>query len=300
MEPFLQLLDVVRENFSDAAFRRGAISAFVIVLLYVWVRNALTVRRAKAARRTPGELAAQLGRMDARVDQRVAEIVETDAGLREQWAATQQQLAEAQEHARSAQIAKGLLLEQVARRDREVARLLALREVQGGPNLAIRTVHDLGEPHLSALTSGAEAWAEYRRSQDRPLSLVGLDLTDADLSGYDLSGCELYRAVLIGAKLDGANLTGADMVSTTCVGASFVDADLSGAQLTRADLSHADLSGAVLTGADLSRACLVGANIASAKPAGARLSNTLMPDGTIVSGYVADSEPVSAAQTVQP
>ena len=68
-------------------------------------------------------------------------------------------------------------------------------------------------------------------NQNKPLWLVGVDLSGTNLYQANLSGANLYQANLSGANLREANLSGANLR----------EANLSGANLYQANLSKAYL-----------------------------------------------------------
>jgi uncharacterized protein YjbI with pentapeptide repeats len=103
-----------------------------------------------------------------------------------------------------------------------------------------------------------------RRSTDRPLELMGIDLGGGDLRNAHLENADLYgahfdKALLNGAHLDGAILYGADLTRAVLAGTDLTQAVLDGAVLT-----GATLEGANLTASDLTQAVLVQADLKSA------------------------------------
>jgi Pentapeptide repeats (8 copies) len=80
-----------------------------------------------------------------------------------------------------------------------------------------------------------------QRPERRPISLVGVCLTDADLGAANLVGADMAGADLSGVNLHGANLSGARLR-----GAYLKDANLANSHLTGADLSVANLTDADL------------------------------------------------------
>ena len=97
----------------------------------------------------------------------------------------------------------------------------------------------------------------------------------------DLSGCTFIGHNFMNKDLRGANFTDANLHQ-----AGFDGANLSGADLVRADLTFSDLSNVNLRGADLTDADLTGAPRIFINPnfAGAIWSNTICPDGSVVTG----------------
>jgi len=126
--------------------------------------------------------------------------------------------------------------------------------------------------HVKIVKKGAEAIAEWRRSNPR----VRLNLHEADLRKAALSGANLSRAKISGANLSGADLIDADLSGANLIGANLIEADLSasdlcGAGLTKANLFSANLTQVKLIRADLSVANLIKAHLAQAKLVGADL-----------------------------
>ena len=95
----------------------------------------------------------------------------------------------------------------------------------------------MNQDHFNLLTSGVEAFNEFRRNHPE----TAIDLNHANLSDANLSDANLSDANLSFANLSFANLRGAD---------------LRGADLSRADLSRANLSRANLSRANLDMSCL--------------------------------------------
>ena len=81
----------------------------------------------------------------------------------------------------------------------------------------------------------ATAWNTWREEHpDTPISLNGVDLSEANPGELNLAGADLSHADLNGADLTGANLLGADMR-----GALLEEASLEGALITPEQLSQA-------------------------------------------------------------
>ncbi len=281
------VLDPLRQQWQgEPEFRSGFYTALALVLIGYLFRRLWRAARAQRHRPKPEQIARTIGCSDERVDGYVLQRVVGDPNLSGRWYHASQVVQNAEAQLEAAKEQKGLLLAAMARHDRELATMLAKRQAAGGHSLEVRTIRDLATDHAQALSQGAAAWAAYRSRLGHPPSMVGTDLSGMDLSGYDLREVELYRAVLVGCRFDGADLSGADLISATCVGSSFVGARFDGALLSRVDLTHCDLRNANLAGVELSRACMVGARTDGARMVGSRLDFTLMPDGTISSGWV--------------
>lgn len=286
LEPILRVFDAVRKLAAPEEFRNGFLTAVILYVGYLLLKRFLDWRKSLKTRKSPQQVAREVGGLDERIDAHVAQRLLGDPAIGGRWQAAQQTLLGAQAHLEMAKEQKGMLLSELARNDRELSVLLAQRLAGGGSSLSIRTVRDLAQDHVDALMGGPQAWSAYRRTLVRPPSMVGVDLTGLDLSGYDLSEVELYRAILIGANLSGADLRGADLIASTAVGANLTNANADGALLSRVDLSHGDLRGASLKGVELSRACLVGAHMDGATLSGSRFDSTIMPDGSVSTGWV--------------
>lgn len=288
LEPFwANVIDPARQQWQEEPeFRAGFAVALALVVLWMLLRRLWRAWKAQRNRPKPEQIARQIGGSDERIDAYVLERVVGDPTLSGRWYHASQLVQNAETQLTSAKEQKGLILAAIARHDRELATMLAKRQAVGGPSLEVRTIRDLATDHAAALAQGSAAWAAYRGRLSHPPSMVGVDLSGMDLSGFDLREVEFYRAILVGCRFDRADLSGADLIAATCVGSSFAGAKLDGALLSRSDLTHSDLRGASFAGVELSRACLVGAQTDGARMAGSRLDFTIMPDGSISSGWV--------------
>jgi uncharacterized protein YjbI with pentapeptide repeats len=99
--------------------------------------------------------------------------------------------------------------------------------------------------------------------------LSNMDFSFARLTGVDLRGVNAANTSFAGANLSGANLAGANLSG----------ANLSGADLPGADLTNADLSGANLRGTTMLSAIITGADFQAAF-----YCETVMPDGSQLTG----------------
>jgi len=286
LEPLLRVFDGIRKLAAPVEFRSGFLTAVILYVGYLLLKRFFEWRKSLRTRKSPQQVAREVGGLDERVDAHVAQRLLGDPSMATRWQAAHQTLLGAQAHLEMAKEQKGMLLSELARNDRELSIMLAQRLAAGGSSLNVRTVRDLAQDHMDALMGGPQAWAAYRRTLVRPPSMVGVDLTGLDLSNYDFSEAELYRAILIGTNLSGADLRGADLIAATAVGADLTGANVDGALLSRADLSHGNLRGASLKGVELSRACLVGAHLDGAVLSGSRLDSTIMPDGSVATRWV--------------
>jgi uncharacterized protein YjbI with pentapeptide repeats/uncharacterized caspase-like protein/Tfp pilus assembly protein PilF len=126
-----------------------------------------------------------------------------------------------------------------------------------------------------------EEFNKTRESEDIPLILCKLDLsekilTGANLQEADLRGTKLTKTKLSSANLKRSNLRDADLNSANLIDATLEEADLTGAKLINAKLNNAYLKraklvGSDLTGAELERAELYGVNLSEANLTGAVL-----------------------------
>ncbi|EIV95609.1 pentapeptide repeat-containing protein [Frankia sp. QA3] len=96
---------------------------------------------------------------------------------------------------------------------------------------------------VECLTSGADAWAEYRAGRSG-----AVDLSFCDLRGRDLRRRQLVDCDFTGARLDYADLDGAALVGCTFAAATLADASLVGCHLERTTFTDCELGGAVLRG----------------------------------------------------
>jgi hypothetical protein len=132
----------------------------------------------------------------------------------------------------------------------------------------------------------------------RQANLSGANLTSAPLMDADLNEANLSEANLLLARMSHADLSFADLRYANLRYANLRYANLSGeadsisailfeADQSGADLRDADLSGANLSGANLRDAYLIGADGVSKEMLEQQtkfLSNTTMPDGTVIFG----------------
>ncbi len=116
--------------------------------------------------------------------------------------------------------------------------------------------------------------------------LKWLEAPKANLTGIALPYANLQCCNLSGTNLSGANLRGADLQGANLAGADLSQADLFGSNLTAADLRAATLRGTVLWEAnlwetDFSNAEMRWADVHQEQLDGARLSQTVLPDGSV-------------------
>ncbi len=143
-----------------------------------------------------------------------------------------------------------------------------------------------------------------REINDRPVNLVGFDLSNTDLKQSDLmnahlvrtdlSGANLNQAILTGADLRTSNLRGTDLSVTNIQSANLENADLTGADLYAADFNGANLNGARLTGTKLNDTDLSASNLDGVISGQMIFDNrggifepiTLPSDWNIINGYL--------------
>ena len=147
--------------------------------------------------------------------------------------------------------------------------------LEGPEKWNARRVGQPFEPDLS----GADLRDEFRKARrwnygkltQRPIDLIGYNLSGANLKNViigdaDLINASLRDADLSGAYLYGANLSGSDLYNADCSGADLAYVNLTGANLANANFSRADLSGIDFAGIDLTTTNLDGAKLTGARP----------------------------------
>jgi uncharacterized protein YjbI with pentapeptide repeats len=119
---------------------------------------------------------------------------------------------------------------------------------------------------------------------DRPIPLLGVDLTGASLPKANLVGIDLARANMSRVNLTCADLTNSflekvDLESANLLSSKLAYATLPEAKLESALLQSANLKGANLERATLNGAVLQGANLQSAKLQDAQLGSRFLSNG---------------------